>query len=78
LPMIATDVGGNPEAIVNNENGFIVPPNDPNNLSKKILDLIENKALRERFGQKAHNYVKRNFSIDKCVQNYIDVYKELT
>jgi len=78
LPMIATDVGGNPEAIVNNENGFIVPPNDPNNLSKKILDLIENKDLRERFGQKAHNYVKRNFSIDQCIQNYIDVYKKLT
>jgi len=77
LPMIATNVGGNPEAIINNENGFIVPPNDPNRLGEKILDLAMNKGLREKFGKNSYNYVKKNFSIDRCVNKYIDVYKSL-
>lgn len=77
LPMIATNVGGNPEAIINNENGFIVPPNNSNKLGERILDLAINKDLRERFGQNAYDYVKKNFSIDQCVNKYIDIYKNL-
>lgn len=42
IPMIATDVGGNKEAIIHGETGLIVPAKNPKELSDAILNLVNN------------------------------------
>ena len=45
LPVIATDVGGNSEAITDNDSGFLIKPNDIDQLKEKIEILLEKKEL---------------------------------
>lgn len=77
LPVIATDVGGNPEANINGETGFIVPPRDPKAMSEAILRLAVDGALRTRMGMRAADRAERNFSLDACVSRYEDLYAGL-
>ncbi|MCK1422381.1 MULTISPECIES: glycosyltransferase [unclassified Bradyrhizobium] len=77
LPVIATDVGGNPEANIDGETGFIVPPRDPKAMSEAILRLSADGALRARMGTKAADRAQENFSLDACVSRYEDLYRGL-
>ena len=77
LPMIAADVGGNSEAITDGINGFIVPAHSPELLGEKILLLVKDVDIRNKFGRKAYETVKKNFSIDQCVSQYISTYNDL-
>ncbi|RXG94516.1 glycosyltransferase [Bradyrhizobium zhanjiangense] len=77
LPVIATDVGGNPEANINGETGFIVPPRDPEAMSEAILLLSADEALRGSMGTRAADRAEKNFSLDACVSRYEDLYRSL-
>ncbi len=50
LPMIVTDIGGNAEAVVDGETGFVVPPADPAALAAALLRLAQDPALRRKLG----------------------------
>ena len=63
LPVVATNVGGNPEAVIHEKNGFIV---DPNNLIefKNYLDLlIKDGTKRNTFGYQSLIHLKSNFHL---------------
>lgn len=49
-PVIATPVGGIPEAIQNDKNGILIPQNNPVKLAEAIQLLLGNKDLRKQFG----------------------------
>lgn len=68
-PVIATNVGGNPEAIVDGKTGYIVPVGDSQSLAEKILELVNDKDLRESFGRAARKRVEKFFTIDHYYQN---------
>lgn len=59
LPIIMTDVGCAGEVIKNNESGIIVPVGDKEKVVEGMLKVIENKDLRERFGENAKSAVSR-------------------
>jgi glycosyltransferase involved in cell wall biosynthesis len=77
LAMIVTDVGGNAEAVVNGETGFVVPPRNPKAIGDAILELARNPEQRKRFGAAGRKRVLREFSIDKCVKAHADLYEEM-
>lgn len=77
LPMIVTDVGGNAEAVLNNETGFVIPPKDPNALAKAILRLAWDTDLRKQMGEAAQKRVTDEFSLEHCVAAYDQMYLEL-
>jgi glycosyltransferase involved in cell wall biosynthesis len=64
IPVIATNAGGNPEAIVDGDSGYIIPVGDVDLLAEKILELIKNKETRKKFGSAGRNRVVNNFTID--------------
>jgi glycosyltransferase involved in cell wall biosynthesis len=68
LPIVATNVGGNPEAIRNGIDGILVPPSNPEALSNEILALAGDKALRNRLGQSARQRFLQEFTADKMVR----------
>lgn len=77
LPVVATDVGGNAEAVVHGETGLIVPPQNPLALGEAILYLAQHPEIRERMGAAGRLRVQTRFSIDRCVQEYCDLYSKI-
>src|SRR5262245_2486164 len=53
LAMIVTDVGGNAEAVVDAETGYVVPPRNPKAIGDAVLRLVRDSGQRERFGAAA-------------------------
>lgn len=76
LPIVATTAGGIPEMIINGRNGLLVPPEDEASLADAILRLIGDEKLRQKMGENAKEEVKK-FSIDKTIQENIDLYREI-
>jgi len=77
LPVIATRVGGNPELIVDNETGCLVPMQNPEALARAMQRYIHDKNLIDQHGAKGRIRVEQAFSIHAMVDKYLDVYNEL-
>ncbi len=75
IAVIATAVGGNLDAVIENESGLLVDPGDLNSLAEKILRLAEDAVLRNRLGAAARERVERHFSLQHCVGCYEALYR---
>ncbi len=78
LPVVATRVGGNIDAIVDSESGLLIAAQDRSAMAAAILRLYRDKALQQRLGSAARERAIANFSLDRCVQLYIALYKRTT
>jgi glycosyltransferase involved in cell wall biosynthesis len=76
IPIIASNVGGNKELIINNVNGFLVNPEAIDEINEKIINLSENKILVKNFGQKSSELIK-NFEWEHIGKKYLDLYESL-
>jgi glycosyltransferase involved in cell wall biosynthesis len=72
-----TDVGGNPEAVLDGETGLIVPPRTPSALGQAVLRLAKNEDLRCRLGAAALLRVQEKFSSQSCTAEHERLYEEL-
>jgi glycosyltransferase involved in cell wall biosynthesis len=70
LPIIVTNVGGNPEAVKDGETGLVVQAKDPAALSAAILEVITNPAKAAKLANAGKQRVAENFSLQACIQNY--------
>lgn len=74
-PVIASNIGGNPEIIENGFDGFLVPAGDERALAGKIIELKKNNRKRVLFGVRARNKIKNNFTwgiqVKKILQAYL-------
>jgi len=77
LPVVATRVGGIPEAVDHQKTGLLVPPQRPKSLAKAILKMYEDKELAQRLGQKGFEDVHQKFSAESMASKAIDLYEEL-
>ena len=77
LPVVGTDTGGIPEAVLNGVNGLLVPPRDPGRLAAAILALAGDPELRRELGEKARETVGE-FSIENTVNRTLDLYVKVT
>ena len=78
LPVIATDVGGISEALIDGETGFLVPAGDYSALRKRICALIEDPILRKQMGAKGRLRYLQHFTLEKMVDKTFDIYREVT
>jgi glycosyltransferase involved in cell wall biosynthesis len=76
IPIVATSVGALPEIIREGENGFLVEPKNPEQLAEKILLLLGNSELRNKFSEnnklKSKNYTW-DCVVDLLEQRFIDI-----
>lgn len=77
LPVVATRVGGSPEAVGEDECGIIVPPGDDAFLASAIARLLRDRSLRARLGRAGRVRVERLFSIRKMVGDTQALYERL-
>jgi glycosyltransferase involved in cell wall biosynthesis len=75
--MIVTDVGGNAEAVLDTETGFVVPPRDPQAIARAILQIARAPELRARLGAAGRRRVEANFSLERSVKAHLEIYREL-
>ena len=75
LPVIATGIGGNPELLEENKGGYLIRPNSPGQMAKRIETMLKD----EEFRLKAGEYNKRKskeFDIKTIVPQIVQVYEE--
>ncbi len=72
-PIIATDVGGNPDIVKHGYNGFLVKP-EVEDLVKKLEYMIENGRKKEMMEKNMRRFFKKRLSKDKIVEKIIDGY----
>jgi glycosyltransferase involved in cell wall biosynthesis len=70
LPVVATRVGGNPEAVIDGETGLLVPARSAPQLAAAILSLAGDAGRRHAMGEAARWRVKRYFAIERMVDRY--------
>ncbi len=77
LPVVATAVGGTPEAVLADQTGILVPPGDPELLFHGISLLILDSDLRAKMGLAGYLRIKEHFSLTQAINNVIKLYTEL-
>jgi L-malate glycosyltransferase len=73
-PIIASDVGGNAEAVVHNETGLIIPPNDSQHFAEAVIEMYKNPVMRATMGKKARIRSENAFSLDQMVKKHENLY----
>jgi glycosyltransferase involved in cell wall biosynthesis len=76
LPVIATDVGGTKEIIIDGKTGYLIPQKDEKALEEAILILATHAPLREELGQALHTHVQDNFSWEKIAAEHYTYLQE--
>lgn len=75
-PVIATDVGGLPEIIINNKTGLLVNPNNSNEIARALRYFNENRNMIDRMGKNAFSYVSEKFTSEKMKNSFISLLEE--
>ena len=76
-PVLATRVGGVPEAVEDGTNGYLVPPGDPEALAGRWTELLENAELRQSFGLAGRRLVEERFGLDVMMDKLHRILEEL-
>ena len=77
VPIIASDVGGIPELITNEENGILIPPDDEKKLIDSINRLFTEKEFANNIAEMGYKYVIKNLTWEALLPRYIKFYEEL-
>jgi glycosyltransferase involved in cell wall biosynthesis len=77
VPVVATDVGGNPEVVVDGETGLLVPATDPGALAQAICRVLLTPGLRQTFGQAGRRRVLEHFSNERMIRTVERMYEDL-
>jgi L-malate glycosyltransferase len=77
LPCVVTGVGGNPEAVVNNVNGFVVPPDDPASAARCLVHLLRDRQGALAIGAAGKALVASRFTTEVMVSELGELYRQL-
>jgi len=74
-PVIATDVGGDKEMMIENKTGFLVKEGDSADIVEKITKLLVDEELSKRMGMEGTRFVRDEFNWKKVTENFLDIIK---
>lgn len=75
-PVVATEVGGNPELVLNGKSGFLVPPRDCQALANSVTTLLTNRQQAIQFSEEGKRRAEGQFSLATMVNTYQALYDE--
>lgn len=76
IPVVATDVGGNRQAVVDGQTGFLVPSDNPDALAAAISQLLQDEAMHRRFSEEARRRFAEQFTVSRMVERYQTIYED--
>jgi L-malate glycosyltransferase len=77
LPIVATQVGGNPEVVDDGKSGILVPSGEPVALADALARLLQDPTLRARMGATGRDIYRGQFTLDSMVRGYQRLYRRL-
>lgn len=75
-PVIASDVDGINNMVIHGETGILVPPGDKNALAAKIEELLSDRELRDRLGNNALQFARKNYSNKVMFARYRELFEK--
>jgi glycosyltransferase involved in cell wall biosynthesis len=78
VPVVATAVGGTPEAVQDGVNGYLVESGDSRTLAARIVDMIADPARRKEMAASGQRYVRQEFSFARQAKDYRQLFESLT
>lgn len=75
-PVVATNVGGNPEVVIDRVTGFLVPSKDSEKMADAIIKILQNSELAQKMGAAGRRRVEEKFSLERMVKEYEALYLE--
>ncbi|MBN1869448.1 MAG: glycosyltransferase family 4 protein [Candidatus Omnitrophica bacterium] len=77
LPVIASRVGGIPSLIEDGKTGVLVAPEDPDELAEAMVKLLRDKALMNRIGMAAREFIKAKYSSEVMIEKVVTLYQKI-
>lgn len=77
LPVVATNVSGHPDAVVDGVNGFLVPLDDPTALAERCVELLMDPEARSSMGAAAAATVRGRFLVERQLEDLVSIYRGL-
>lgn len=77
LPVVCSEVGGNPEAVTHGEDGFVYPVGDTESLARAVKALADDPELRKTMGQLAKQNAEREFSMGRMIGAHQSLYRSI-
>jgi len=76
-PVVATNVMGNPELVIDGVTGFLVAPRDREGLAERILKLLRDENLRKQMGGAGRRRIEEKFTIERTARETERLYEQL-
>jgi glycosyltransferase involved in cell wall biosynthesis len=77
VPVVATAVGGTPEAVMHDVNGYLVKAGDSRALARRITDMIDDPARRRTMAANGQRYIREEFSFVRQANDYRQLIESL-
>jgi len=77
VPLVSTKVGGNRELVTHGYDGYLEKSKDIESIKKRIVELMNNKKIRNKFIMNSKKAILKKFSIQVTTKNYENVYEKL-
>jgi len=77
LAPVVTDLSGNREWVTDGVNGFLVPLNDSQALADKIIHLLENKGLAQKFGRAGRETIQERAEYEREMERLEKLYERI-
>jgi glycosyltransferase involved in cell wall biosynthesis len=74
VPVVATDVGGNPELVKDGETGLLVPPGDEKQLVEALAHLVRDAGSRAQYANASRKISRSHFHIDEVCRRFEELY----
>jgi glycosyltransferase involved in cell wall biosynthesis len=77
VPVIATDIPGNRDLVIDGETGYLVPLGDRFEFTRRTHWLLDNESQRNQMGQAGRQRILTEFTVEKMVDRHAALYREL-
>jgi len=77
VPVIATNIAGNRDLVVDGETGYLVPLGDRFEFTRRTHWLLDDETLRRRLGDAGRARASRDFTVEQMVERHAALYREL-
>ncbi len=76
-PIVGTDIIGIRDVVANEKTGLLVPPNDPQALSRALIRILQSQSLSKMLSANAQRYVHEKHDTRKWIKSYEDLFIEI-
>lgn len=77
IPVVASDIPGNRDLVIEGETGFLVQVGDRGGYAKQASAILEDADLQKRFGQAGQARMAQEFTVEKMVSRHVELYRSL-